>query len=89
MVVIPITADQPYSAARCAALGVARAIPPEERSPEAVREAVRAVLAEPSYRTSARDFQAEMQALPGLERVVEMLGALADEHADARVNAAG
>lgn len=83
MVVIPITADQPYSAARCTALDVGREVPPDERSAEAVRHAVRAVLTEPSYRASARDFQAEMDALPGPEQVAEMVEALAHEHARA------
>jgi UDP:flavonoid glycosyltransferase YjiC (YdhE family) len=65
MVVVPITADQRYSAERCAALGVGRWIRPDERGPEAIRDAAREVLAEPSYRARASEFQAEMNALPG------------------------
>jgi MGT family glycosyltransferase len=84
MVVVPITADQPYSAARCAALGVGRSIPAEDRSPGAIREAVLAVLADPSYRASARDLQAEMAALPGLEAVVELLEEIQHHTANAR-----
>jgi hypothetical protein len=34
------------------------------------------VLAEPSYRTNARAFQAEMMALPGPEEMVELLESL-------------
>jgi UDP:flavonoid glycosyltransferase YjiC (YdhE family) len=37
---------------------------------------VRQVLAEPSYRTNARAFQAEMMALPGPEEMVELLESL-------------
>jgi UDP:flavonoid glycosyltransferase YjiC (YdhE family) len=76
MVVIPITADQPYSAARCAALGVARVIDPATRTPDAISEATRNVLADPSHRANAREFQAEMAELPGPEHVVRLLEAL-------------
>jgi UDP:flavonoid glycosyltransferase YjiC (YdhE family) len=34
------------------------------------------VLGEPGYRTAARDFQAEMAALPGPDRMVALLEAL-------------
>src|SRR5207249_4146000 len=50
MVVIPITADQPYCAQRCVALGVAEVVSPDERTPERVRAATRAVLANKDYR---------------------------------------
>lgn len=76
MVVVPISADQPYSAERCAHLGVTRALGPDDRTPDSIREAVRQVLAEPSYRTNARAFQAEMMALPGPEEMVELLESL-------------
>jgi MGT family glycosyltransferase len=84
MVVVPITADQPYSAERCAALGVARVVGPDSRTSDAIRGAALSVLEEPGYRASARDFQAEMAALPGPEHVVELLEAL-----DRRAVAAG
>jgi MGT family glycosyltransferase len=76
MVVVPITADQPYSAERCAALGVSRTVAPDDRSPRAIREAVLRVLEEPSYGDSARAFQAEMKSLPGPAQTVELLEAL-------------
>jgi MGT family glycosyltransferase len=77
MVVVPISADQPYSAKRCADLGVARVIDPARRSPEAIGKAVRQVLADPGYRRNARDIKAEMAALPGPRRLVELLEELA------------
>ena len=77
MVVVPITADQPYSAGRCAALGVARVIDADHRTPEAIGEATRQVLVDPSYRAKARQVQGEMLALPGLEHAVELLESLA------------
>ncbi len=77
MVVVPISADQPYSAGRCAALGVARVIGADHRTPEAIGEATRHVLVDPSYRAKARQVQGEMLALPGLEHAVELLESLA------------
>ena len=77
MVVVPITADQPYSAQRCAALGVGRAIQPDARTAEAIGDALAAVLGETTYRANAERFQAEMRALPGPKRVVELLEAVA------------
>lgn len=79
MVVVP-TADQPYSAQRCAELGVARVLRPDERSAASVREAVDAVLNDGGFRDRARQFQ-EVAALPGPERVVELLEGLAARRA--------
>ena len=79
MVVIPVGADQPVNARRCAALGVGRHIGIEERAPEAIREAVRAVLVEPSYRENAARMGEEMAAMPGPEHAVALLERLAVE----------
>jgi UDP:flavonoid glycosyltransferase YjiC (YdhE family) len=73
MVVVPISADQPYSAERCAELGVGVTVAAGDRSADAIRDVVRRVLGEPGFRAAARDFQAEMAALPGPERMVELL----------------
>jgi UDP:flavonoid glycosyltransferase YjiC (YdhE family) len=89
MVGVPITADQPYCAQRCAALGVARMIAPDGRTPAAVRDATRGVLADPSFRDHARSFQRQMQALPGPERVVELLERLSHDGASAATSGAG
>jgi MGT family glycosyltransferase len=77
MVVIPITADQPYCAERCVSLGAARVIPPDQRTPDAVREATLGVLGDPSYRAHAGRFRDQMVALPGPDGMIELLGALA------------
>jgi MGT family glycosyltransferase len=79
MVMIPISADQPENARRAAALGAAAVIAPEERTPAAIRAAVRAVLADPAYRRSAERVRDEMAALPGLEHAVALLARLATE----------
>jgi UDP:flavonoid glycosyltransferase YjiC (YdhE family) len=73
MVVIPITADQPYCAERCASLGAARVIPINGRTPDAVRGAALEVLSDPSYRANAERFRDQMVALPGPDRMVELL----------------
>jgi UDP:flavonoid glycosyltransferase YjiC (YdhE family) len=83
LVVVPIMSDEPYSAERCTALGVGRALGPAERTVEEVRDAVRSVLSDPAYRASAEELSAEMQALPGPERVVEFLTGLADDQVPA------
>lgn len=80
MVVLPIAGDQPYCAKRCQALGVARVIAPTEREPEAIRAAVRAVLADPSYRHRARRMRSEIDSLPPLETAVGTLEQLVQEH---------
>jgi UDP:flavonoid glycosyltransferase YjiC (YdhE family) len=79
LVVIPISADQPRNARRCTALGVGRALDPTEVTPETVREAVRAVLNEPSYAAHAQRLCAEMAALPGPAYAVALLEQLARE----------
>jgi UDP:flavonoid glycosyltransferase YjiC (YdhE family) len=76
MVVIPITADQPYCAERCASLGMAQVIPPDQRNPNAVRQATLEVLGDPGYRARAAGFQEQMRGLPGPERMMELLEGL-------------
>lgn len=73
LVVLPIMSDEPYSAERCAALGVGRVVGGGSRTPEAIREAVLSVLSDPGYRRRAAAFQQEMLALPGARRIVELL----------------
>jgi len=79
MVVIPISADQPYNAACCAALGVGVVIEPDNVTPEAIRAAAREVMDTPSYRQKAEQVRDEMAALPGPEYAVTLLERLAEE----------
>jgi N-glycosyltransferase len=76
LVVTPMMSDQPYSAERCAALGVGRVINADERTPERIRDAVCAVLEDPSYRTRAESLQREMLALPGPDHIPKLLEVL-------------
>ncbi|WP_342239788.1 glycosyltransferase [Inquilinus sp. OTU3971] len=73
MVLLPIGADQPANAERCAALGVARVLDPVGCSPEAVREATRAVLADPAYRSAAERMAQEIAAMPDPAEAVPLL----------------
>ena len=79
LVVIPISGDQPYTAERVEALGLGRRVGPDERSPEIIRERLRDVLANPTYRATAREFADEMAALPGVDHAVRLLERLAHD----------
>jgi UDP:flavonoid glycosyltransferase YjiC (YdhE family) len=78
--VIPIGGDQPYTAERVEALGLGRAVSPDERDPQTIRSRIREVLAEPRFRDNAQAFAAEMQALPPIGHAVELLEQLARDH---------
>jgi MGT family glycosyltransferase len=79
LVIIPIAADQPDNARRCADLGVAEVISPEQRTAQVIQTAVREVLREPRYRRNAEQLRAEMRAAPDLADAVELLEQLARE----------
>jgi MGT family glycosyltransferase len=79
VVVLPIMGDQPRNAQRCADLGAGRVVGPEDRIPEAIRAAVRAVLTDPAYRQNAGRLRDELAALPGPEYAVSLLERLAAE----------
>lgn len=80
MVILPIAADQPANARRCADLGLARTIPPEDRSASAIREAALDVLRAPTYRQRAKRMRDEMRALPGPEYAVGLFESLVATH---------
>lgn len=77
LVVIPIAADQPDNARRCAELEVGRVVPPERRPAAAIREAVRAVMGDGRYRRNAERVREEMAGLPDLGQAVGLLEGLA------------
>ena len=76
---LPIGADQPLNAARCAALGVARVVDPMQATAEGVRAEVGLVLDVPSYRHNAERLRDEIASLPGPARAVSLLEELAAE----------
>ncbi|MBW3633287.1 MAG: glycosyltransferase [Chloroflexi bacterium] len=79
MAIVPVAADQPDNAHRCAQLGVATVVTPDNRTPEAFRDAVQDVLADPRYRQTAERLREEMERLPGPEHAVGWLERLASE----------
>ena len=79
VVLLPLGADQPLVARQVARLGVGPVLGPAERTPEAIRAAVRAVLADPTYGINAERVRDAMAALPGPEYAVALLERLAVE----------
>jgi UDP:flavonoid glycosyltransferase YjiC (YdhE family) len=77
MVLLPIGADQPLNAARCAELGVARVLNALEATPQDVQDAATAVLEETGYARNARRLEAEIAALPGPDYGVRLLERIA------------
>ena len=77
MLLLPMGADQPFTASRCDDLGVARVLDALTATPDDVRAAAEAVLSGPSYRRNARRVAAEIEALPGPEEAVTLLEGLA------------
>lgn len=73
LVLVPIGADQPENARRCAALGLALVANEDTLTPSTARAAVFEALDDPSYRSKARDLRAESEALPGPEHAVTLL----------------
>lgn len=80
MVLLPMGADQPLNAARCAELGVGEWLDPLAAAPESVSDAVTRVLNHASYRTRAARMRDEYLALPAAASAVEALTALADRN---------
>jgi UDP:flavonoid glycosyltransferase YjiC (YdhE family) len=79
MVIVPVRADQPDNARRCAELGVARSIPPTDRNAEVIRAVVREVLTNPGYRANATRLRDEIRGMPGPDYRVTLLEQLASE----------
>ena len=77
MVIVPLGADQPDNAARCAELGASRTLDADHLAPEQVREVIVDVLHTSSYRQAAERLRAELDGLPGPEGAVALLERLA------------
>ncbi|MGW0432272.1 glycosyltransferase [Micromonospora sp. NPDC003197] len=73
MVLLPMGTDQPANAGRCAALGVAQVLDAVRVTPDGVREAVAAGLADPDSRRAALGLRDEIATLPGPECAVTLL----------------
>ena len=79
LVLLPLVGEQGFNAARCAALGMARVLDPQAATPDAVRGAVLAVLADPAYRESAARVRDEVATMPGPEHAATLLEQLATD----------
>ncbi|MDX1992613.1 MAG: glycosyltransferase [bacterium] len=79
MVLLPMGADQPHNAARCEALGVARVLDVVAAAPTLIRDALKAVLSEPSYRAAAKGLRDEIAAMPHPSSAVPLLERLATD----------
>ena len=77
LVLLPVAADQPENADRCASAAVGIALPPDQRRPEDVARATRAVLEDGAFAAAARRVAAEIAAMPEPAAVVPRLEALA------------
>lgn len=75
-VLVPQGADNFLNAERCVDSGAGIAIMPPEVSPEAVRDAVRSVLDDVSYRDAASRLAEQIAAMPGPDDVIASLTAL-------------
>jgi UDP:flavonoid glycosyltransferase YjiC (YdhE family) len=70
LVVVPLGADQPVHAMRCASLGVGEVVEPQGLNPDVLAKALRRVLTEASYRERAQAFRAELDAMPPMEEAI-------------------
>ena len=81
MLLLPMGADQPMNADRCAQLGVALTLDPLAATPEQVRDAAQAVFNEARFRSAAECLQAEIAAMPPPESTVALLEELVERNA--------
>lgn len=77
-VLLAMGADQPLNAARCQALGAGISLDPVRATPNAIRDAVAAVLDEPSYQQAAERVRDEIASLPEPSAAVPLLERLAE-----------
>jgi UDP:flavonoid glycosyltransferase YjiC (YdhE family) len=79
MVLLPMGADQPNNAARCAQLGMARVLDAVHVTPDELQEAVSILLLDPTCRRAARRMRDEIASLPGPAHAVALLERLEAE----------
>lgn len=84
MVIVPIAADQPDNADRCAALGVAEVVPLQQLSEASARAAVVSVLGDGTFRAAAQRLARKANDLPGVDHAVDLLERLLAGPAAAR-----
>lgn len=75
MVAIPLAFEQPATAARLAFHGAARVLPPRRATRAAIRDALSAVLSDPSHRLALARPAAEIHAAGGVTRAADLVEA--------------
>jgi MGT family glycosyltransferase len=75
MVVLPVAYDQPGVGARVEWSGVGRSIPVGRLTIDRLRDAVRMVLGDPTYRQRAGRLQSSVEAADGLNRAADVIEA--------------
>jgi MGT family glycosyltransferase len=78
MVVVPLGVDQMGNAERIDALGAGIVVAPADATPDRLRDALAAVMADPRYRGACRRLQAEIDALPPMGAAAIRLAGLRD-----------
>jgi MGT family glycosyltransferase len=81
MVVVPLIADQFFNAHVLGELRLGVVTPYDQLAPAGIRAAVDDALSHPLYRENVLRLRAEMQALPGQQRAVELIERVATERA--------
>ncbi|HVE94930.1 MAG TPA: glycosyltransferase [Acidimicrobiales bacterium] len=76
MLLLPQGGDQLDNAARCVERGVARSLTPAATTPDAIRRELAVLLGEIDYCVAAKAVSAEIEAMPGPDRAVELIGQL-------------
>ncbi|MGD9159698.1 MAG: glycosyltransferase [Desulfobacteraceae bacterium] len=79
VIVLPMIADQPVNAKRCATLNLGQVVNITSLTSDAIGDAVREVLHNSYYRENVHQLQDEMHSLPKLEYAVSLLEKLAAE----------
>jgi MGT family glycosyltransferase len=81
MVAVPLAHDQPAVAARLARLRIAEVLPVMRLTVSKIHRAVTKVLSDPTYRDAAVKMQAELHALKGSQRAVDVIEEAIEEMA--------
>jgi UDP:flavonoid glycosyltransferase YjiC (YdhE family) len=79
VVFVPIATDHTLNAQRFTQLGAGLIVTRHELTPQSIRDAVRTVLHDPSYRQAARRIAQELRGQPGPEHAAHLLTRLARE----------
>ena len=77
-ILLPLGADQPHNAKRCAELGIGLVLDPVTVTPLEVRNTVATILADHAYRQAAERIRDEINALPGVGMAVPRIERLSE-----------